>query len=86
MRRGHAEFLVYHPNAAADGQEAAVHPERTARVRLDLRQADGPFAVEWYRARDGVAQRGEPVAGGKEAELVAPWPGQDVVLRLIKAR
>ncbi|HEX5447431.1 MAG TPA: hypothetical protein VFW87_26690, partial [Pirellulales bacterium] len=74
------------PNAAADGREAKPQSERKARVLLDLREADGPFAVEWYRAHDGIAQQGEQVAGGTEVELVAPWPGHDVVLRLIKTR
>jgi hypothetical protein len=86
MRRGQDEFLIYHPNAAADGREAKVHAERKARVRLDLRKADGPFAVEWYRAHDGTAQEVAPIAGGKEVELVAPWPGHDVVLRVVKTR
>lgn len=86
MRRGHEEFLLYHPNAAADGREAKPQSERTARVLLDLHQADGPLAVEWYRAHDGIAQQGGQVAGGTEVELVAPWPGHDVVLRLIEAR
>ncbi len=85
MRRGQEEFLLYHPNAAADGRDAKARGERTARVRLDLRKAHGPFAVEWYRAHDGIARKGEPVAGGKEVELVAPWPGHDIVLRLVKA-
>lgn len=84
MRRGYEEFLLYHPNAAADGRQAKVHAGRKARVRLDLRKADGPFAVEWYRVHDGIAQEGERVAGGAEVELVAPWPGHDVVLRLVR--
>lgn len=86
MRRGHEEFLLYLPNAAADGREAKVHTERTARVRLDLRRVAGRCAVEWYRTHDGVAQDGEPVAGGQEVELVAPWPGHDAVLRLVKSQ
>lgn len=84
MRRGQEEFLIYHPNAAANGREANVHAQRTARVRLDLRQAAGPFTVEWYRAHDGIAQPGEQITGGKETELAAPWPGHDIVLRLHK--
>lgn len=82
MRRAYEEFLVYHPNAAADGREAKPQSKRMARLRLDLRQAVGPLTAEWYRAEDGMAQRGEHVAGGKEVALTAPWPGHDVVLRL----
>lgn len=86
MRRGQDEFLLYHPNAAADGREAKVQSERKARVCLDLHKADDSFAVEWYRVHDGIAQQGEPITGGKEVVLMAPWPGHDVVLRLIKTR
>lgn len=83
MRRGRAEFLIYHPNAAADGREAQVS-EKTARLRLDLREAKGRFAVGWYRAADGTAQKGQAIAGGRQVELTAPWPGADVVVRLLK--
>lgn len=86
MRRGRDEFLLYHPNAAADGREAKTHAERRARLRLDLRKTDGHFSVEWYRVHDGIAQEGKRLAGGKEVELASPWPGHDVVLRLVKTR
>lgn len=84
LRRGHDEFLIYHPNAAADAREAKPNTERKARLHLDLRQAAGPFEVEWYRADDGMSQAGELIAGGKQVELIAPWPGYDVVLRLFR--
>lgn len=82
MRRGQQEFLVYHPHAAADGKEAAVSRTGAARLRIDLRAAAEPFAVEWYRARDGVSETGTPIEGDREVELTAPWSGEDVVLRL----
>jgi hypothetical protein len=84
MRRGREEYLLYHPNAAADGKEAKANAKKAARVRLDLSQAGGPFAIEWYRAEDGLAQEGEILPGGKQVELTAPWPGHDVVLRLFR--
>ena len=84
MERGTDEFLVYHPNAAADGFSAEVDPTRTARVRIDLTDAPGVFRVEWYRALDGVARDAGTVDGGAPRELMAPWEGQDVVLRLLK--
>jgi len=83
MRRDDLEFLVYHPNAAADGRDAKVS-ERTARLRLDLSQASGTYATEWFRALDGAAAAGGPVAGGSVHVLAAPWAGQDVVLRLLR--
>lgn len=84
MERGTDEFLVYHPNAAAGGFSAQVDPTRTARVRIDLTDAPGVFRVEWYRALDGVARGAGTVGGGDPRELVAPWEGQDVVLRLLR--
>lgn len=86
MRRGRDEFLVYHPNAAADRRDAKVDPNRAARLRLDLRDASGPFAVEWYRALDGIAHDASIVEAGRTADMVAPWAGHDVVLRLSKPR
>lgn len=82
MRRGLVEFLIYHPNAASDGQDAQVDATRAARLRVDLSQARGRFAVEWYRAEDGKAEEGGSIDGGKAVELAAPWPGADVVLRI----
>jgi hypothetical protein len=85
MRRGYEEFLIYHPNAASDGKESKVDASGQARLRLDLRAAVGRFSVEWYRAEDGAAHDGGTVDGGRETQFVAPWAGQDVVLRLVKA-
>lgn len=82
MRRQHAEFLIYHPNAAADGQNAHPDPAQAAHLRLDLRDAPGTFDAEWCRAEDGATQAGAIVHGGREIEFTAPWPGQDVILRL----
>lgn len=82
MRRQRAEFLIYHPNAAADGQNAHPDATQTARIRLDLRDAPGTFAVEWCRADDGMALAGNDIQGGREVDFTAPWPGQDVILRL----
>lgn len=85
MRRRADEYLVYHPNAAADGKEARVDATKSARLRLDLRAVRGRFAVEWYRALDGAAQDGGTVAGGRQREFTSPWAGHDVVLRLTRA-
>jgi hypothetical protein len=86
MRRGRDEFLVYHPNAAEDGQNAKPDAARKARVQLDLKAATGTFAVEWYRAEDGATHDGGTVEGGAVVELAAPWAGHDVVLRLHRPR
>ncbi len=84
MRRGTSEVLVYHPNAAADGQSADV-ATTTARLRVNLAAASGTFQAEWFRVHDGVAQSGGTVSGGAARDFNAPWAGHDVVLRLLKA-
>jgi hypothetical protein len=86
MRRGQEEFLVYHPNAASDDKTARADAAKTARLRLNLTKAPGMFQVEWYRAKDGVAEAGDAVDGGREVELASPWAGEDVVVRLTKQR
>ena len=85
MRRGHEEFLIYHPNAASDGKEARVDASRQARWRLDLRAARGRFTAEWYRAEDGAVDESGAVEGEREIVCIAPWTGQDAVLHLTRA-
>lgn len=84
MRRDQTELLVYHPLAAVDAQPAQVSMNRSARLRLDLRNHSGTYSVEWFRAEDGQSQRGEIVSGGEWRELTAPWKGADIVLRLVR--
>ena len=84
MRRGADEFLVYHPNAASDDRTTRADAAKTARLSLDLKKAPGRFQVEWFRAYDGAVQTADAVEGGAEREFVAPWQGQDVVLRLLR--
>ncbi len=96
-RRGHDEYLIYLP-CAKDGERsggdrnskeqrtrtrATLGPGRTPGVRVDLRQASGTFAVEWYRADTGQARPGEPVPGRGVRTLTSPWKGVDVVVRLV---
>lgn len=81
-RRGQDEFLIYHPNAAADGQAARPHTDRAAAMTVNLSAAPGQFEVEWLRADDGSTQTSPPVNGGTPQTLRAPWKGTDCVLRL----
>lgn len=83
VRRGLQEFVIYHPHAAADAQSAQPESDTQARLRLDLRGAPGTFAVEWYRAEDGETLAGDQVAGGDWRELVSPWTGADIVVKLL---
>ncbi len=82
MRRGVAEFLIYHPNSAGKGRAVEADQTKTARLRLDLRGGKGSYNVEWYRPHDGVAKAGGTVDGGDCRDLTAPWIGYDVVVRL----
>ena len=84
MRRGTDEYLIYHPNAVADGKEASVDISRNSRLRLDLRVAHGLFSVEWYRAEDGTTHNDGIIEGGKEIEFASPWTGHDVVMYLVR--
>lgn len=85
MSRSQQEFLIYHPNASADDdQHTRPDDSRSAALSVNLRGASGTYAVEWYRAADGVAQAGQPIAGGDWRELVAPWKGQDAIVRLLQ--
>ncbi|MEJ2701084.1 MAG: DUF4038 domain-containing protein, partial [Sedimentisphaerales bacterium] len=84
MRRSTQEYLIYHPNAAGDRKAARCRADRTPRLRLDLSAAAGTFRIEWYRAKDGLAADGGTVEGGAYRDLVSPWEGGDVVLRLVK--
>ena len=84
MHRGRKEFLIYHPHAAEDAQHARPIDATAAALVIDLRNAAGSYAVEWYRASDGAAQTGAPVRGGDWRELVAPWTGHDCVVRLVQ--
>ena len=61
---------------------ARVDKSKTARMRINLSDAPGHFQVEWFRAFDGVTTPGEMTGGGAPREFVAPWKGEDVVLRL----
>ncbi|MGH7946503.1 MAG: DUF5060 domain-containing protein [Opitutaceae bacterium] len=82
MRRGQQEFLVYHPNAVADDRNTRTDESKTPGVVVDLSAASGTFAIEWYRASDGVAQSGADVEGGRRQTIHSPWQGYDCVVRL----
>jgi hypothetical protein len=83
-RRNFDEFIIYHPNAIGVERDANMDQSLLARLRLDLRSAEGTFSVEWYRPYDGAAQAGTCVQGGDFREFSAPWQGYDVVLRIVK--
>jgi len=78
-------ILQRHPedNPTEDSRAAcAIDAHRTPSARIDLRQASGKLAVEWYRAADGATQHAQPVSAGGHVTVTSPWRGADVVLRL----
>ncbi len=82
MRRRADDFLIYHPDAAADGREARADPTKAPGLILDLGGATGRYDVEWYRVTDGTSQRGDGIDGGGKRTLRSPWRGEDCVVRL----
>jgi hypothetical protein len=84
LRRDRDEFLVYHPNPAAEGDAAGVDAEATASMSIDLTEAPGTFVVEWFRPANGTALSKDSVPGGAVRAFTSPWKGHDVVLRLLK--
>ena len=83
--RAHTEWLIYHPHASADDdQHTRPAAGRAARLAVDLRTVRGEFTIEWFRAADGETKAGSEISGGAWRDLTAPWPGADVVVRLLK--
>ncbi|MFN7964256.1 MAG: DUF5060 domain-containing protein [Acidobacteriota bacterium] len=83
-RRDFKELIAYHPNAIASSYASAIDSARTARMRVDLTNFRGLYKATWYRPVDGVSKPGGTVKGGAPRDLMAPWIGSDVVLRLVK--
>ena len=65
LARPGAAYIVYLP----DGGE----------VDVDLSGAAGSFLVEWIHPVEGTITKGEPVAGGGNRTLKAPFAGPAVV-------
>ncbi len=82
MRRGQQEFLIYHPNAVSDDRTTRADEAKTAGVIVDLSACRGTFAVEWYRAADGMVEPGGVIEGGTPQTLRPPFRGQDWVVWL----
>lgn len=84
MKKGMDTWLVYHPNAAANGRAATVNDSECARFELDLSgTGETAYAGEWVNCSNGKAMPVEqPIIGGEKRTFVAPWQGTDVVFRL----
>jgi hypothetical protein len=54
---------------------------------IDLTDAPGTYAVEWFDTTNGQTTRGRPVEGGSRRALITPFPGPAAVfLKHIGAR
>jgi hypothetical protein len=62
------EYLIYLPDGG--------------NVTVELSEATGSFAVEWFNPREGTATDGGTSAGGDKVDFTVPFDG-DAVLYLI---
>ena len=77
----HAELSSSGYCLAEPGQAYLVYVPDDAQVVVDLTQADGAFAVEWFSPRTGAVTYDAPALAGKPTHFNSPF-GMDVVLFL----
>ncbi len=66
---------------AVPGEEYLVYLPDGGSVTVDLRQAKGQLAVEWFDPSNGRTAAAKPTSGGQQREFTAPFSG-DAVLYL----
>jgi hypothetical protein len=59
------EYLCFFPSGGAEG--------------VDLWEATGMFAVEWFNPATGETVNGKEIAGGRRHAMSAPFPGAAVL-------
>jgi hypothetical protein len=75
----HGELAASRYCLAEPGVAYLVYVPDDAQVVLDLSDAQGPLAVEWFSPRTSECVQDSPVMGGKPINFVSPF-GMDVVL------
>jgi hypothetical protein len=70
-------------NIAAKGAEFLVYLPQGPWVTVDMTEAAGQFAVEWFNPSTGATIKGSAVAGGAKRALRAPFAG-DAVLYMVR--
>jgi hypothetical protein len=63
------------------GKEYLIYLPEGGEVEVDLAAAEGGLVVEWMHPIEGTITPDEPVPGGRQRKLIAPFPG-DAVLYL----
>jgi hypothetical protein len=82
----HADLASSRYCLADPGREYLVYLPSGGRVTVDLSNAIGTFAAEWFHPGTGETKRGDPVSGGSAAALDSPFRDGDAVLYLKKTR
>jgi hypothetical protein len=77
----HNELSSSHYCLAEPGRAYLVYVPEDGQVVVDLRDAQGPLAVEWFSPRTGECVQDAAVMGGRQVRFVSPF-GMDVVLFL----
>ena len=67
---------------AQPGREYLVYLPSAGRVTVDLSQAPGAFAADWYHPATGATKQGELVRGGGSRMLTSPFGDGEAVLYL----
>jgi len=67
---------------AQPGREYLVYLPSAGRVTVDLSQAPGAFAADWFHPATGAAKQGELVRGGGSRMLTSPFGDGEAVLYL----
>ena len=80
---GNFEIMVYHPNSSRGKGDAIPDAGVYARIILKLNQIDSNFKSEWFSAVDAKTSPGGLIKGNQTVLMTSPWPGEDVVLRLV---
>jgi hypothetical protein len=81
----HNELSSSHFCLAEPGKAYLVYVPDDGQVVVDLRDAQGPLAIEWFSPRTGECVQDAAVMGGRQVRLVSPF-GMDVVLFLFDRR
>jgi len=66
-------------NTTAQEAELLVYVPRGPEVTVDLSAVSGTLAVEWFNPSTGEAIKGEPVTGGADFSMTAPFDGDAVL-------
>jgi hypothetical protein len=67
---------------ANPGKEYLIYVAEGRAVTVDLRDAVGALAVEWFNAKTGQSKTAQPARGGDRRTFASPFGSDDAVLHL----